>query len=98
MAHSTPVTLTATMASAPAVSVSAADNGLKRTVTVNYTGSSQNSFAGVVGRTAWALSGSSQAAATVASTLPSSINSSSRLSTRDLSGRLSGAVSSASTA
>jgi Flp pilus assembly protein TadG len=54
------------MASAPAVSVSAADNGLKRTVTVTYTGSSQNSFAGVVGRTSWALSGSSQAAATVA--------------------------------
>jgi Flp pilus assembly protein TadG len=54
------------MASAPAVTVTAADNGLKRTVTVNYTGSSQNSFAGVVGKTAWALSGSSQAAATVA--------------------------------
>jgi Flp pilus assembly protein TadG len=54
------------MASSPAVTVTAADNGLKRTVTVTYTGSSKNSFAGVVGRTTWALSGSSQAAATVA--------------------------------
>jgi Flp pilus assembly protein TadG len=54
------------MASAPSASISAADNGLKRTVTVTYTGSSKNSFAGVVGQTAWALSGSSQATATVA--------------------------------
>jgi Flp pilus assembly protein TadG len=54
------------MASAPSVSISAADSGLKRTVTVTYTGSSKNSFAGVVGQTAWALSGSSQASATVA--------------------------------
>jgi Flp pilus assembly protein TadG len=54
------------MDSAPNPSITAVDNGLKRTVTVTYTGSSKNSFAGVVGQTAWALSGNSQATATVA--------------------------------
>jgi Flp pilus assembly protein TadG len=48
------------------LTVNAVDNGLKRTVTVNYTASSKNSFAGVLGQAAWALSGTSQAAASVA--------------------------------
>jgi Flp pilus assembly protein TadG len=48
------------------LTVNAVDNGLKRTVTVNYTASSQNSFAGVLGQTAWALGGSSQSTSSVA--------------------------------
>jgi Flp pilus assembly protein TadG len=52
--------------SAPNLSVVASDNGLKRTVTVTYTASSPNTFAGVLGQTAWPLSGSSQATASVA--------------------------------
>jgi Flp pilus assembly protein TadG len=48
------------------LSVNAVDNGLRRTVTVSYTATSQNSFAGVLGQAAWALSGSSQATASVA--------------------------------
>jgi Flp pilus assembly protein TadG len=52
--------------SAPNLSVVAADNGLKRTVTVTYTASSKNSFAGVLGQAAWPLNGSSQATASVA--------------------------------
>jgi Flp pilus assembly protein TadG len=48
------------------LSVTATDNGLKRTVTVNYTASSPNSFAGVLGQTAWPLAGSAQATASVA--------------------------------
>ena len=52
--------------SAPSLSVNAVDNGLKRTVTVTYTASSQNAFAGVLGSAAWALNGSSQATASVA--------------------------------
>jgi Flp pilus assembly protein TadG len=52
---------------APAnLSVNAADNGLKRTVTVTYSAASQNSFAGVLGQTAWAVNGSSQSTASVA--------------------------------
>jgi Flp pilus assembly protein TadG len=48
------------------LSVSAVDNGLKRTVTVTYSAASQNSFAGVLGQSAWALNGSSQSTASVA--------------------------------
>jgi Flp pilus assembly protein TadG len=48
------------------LAVNAVDNGLKRTVTVSYTASSQNSFAGVLGQTAWALGGSSQSTSSVA--------------------------------
>jgi Flp pilus assembly protein TadG len=48
------------------LSVNAVDNGLKRTVTVTYTASSPNAFAGVLGRQAWSLGGSSQATASVA--------------------------------
>jgi Flp pilus assembly protein TadG len=48
------------------LSVNAQDNGLKRTVTVSYTASSPNSFAGVLGQTAWPLGGSSTATASVA--------------------------------
>jgi len=48
------------------LSVNAVDNGLKRTVTVTYTASSQNAFAGVLGQQTWALGGSSQATASVA--------------------------------
>ena len=52
--------------SAPVATVNATDNGLKRTVTVTYTAASKNSFAGVLGANTWALSGNSQATATVA--------------------------------
>jgi Flp pilus assembly protein TadG len=52
--------------SAANLTVTATDNGLSRTVSVNYTASSPNSFAGVLGQAAWALSGNSQAAAQVA--------------------------------
>jgi Flp pilus assembly protein TadG len=48
------------------LSVNATDSGLKRTVTVNYTASSPNSFAGVLGQSAWPLGGSSTATASVA--------------------------------
>jgi Flp pilus assembly protein TadG len=48
------------------LSVNAVDNGLKRTVTVAYTASSPNAFAGVLGQQAWALAGSSQSTASVA--------------------------------
>jgi Flp pilus assembly protein TadG len=48
------------------LTVNATDNGLKRTVTVTYTASSPNSFAGVLGQNTWALSGNSQASASVA--------------------------------
>jgi Flp pilus assembly protein TadG len=48
------------------LTVNATDNGLKRTVTVTYTASSPNSFAGVLGQKTWALNGSSQASASVA--------------------------------
>jgi Flp pilus assembly protein TadG len=54
------------LTTAPSVTVNASDNGLKRTVTVSYTAASQNTFAGVLGQAAWALSGSSQATASVA--------------------------------
>ena len=47
------------------LSVTATDNGLNRTVTVSYTASSQNTFPGILGKTAWPLSGSSQASSTV---------------------------------
>jgi Flp pilus assembly protein TadG len=48
------------------LTVNVVDNGLKRTVTVSYTASSQNAFAGVLGQAAWSLAGSSQATASVA--------------------------------
>jgi hypothetical protein len=48
------------------VTVNAVDNGLKRTATVTWTASSQNTFAGVLGQSVWALNGSSQATASVA--------------------------------
>jgi Flp pilus assembly protein TadG len=48
------------------VSVTAVDNGLKRTVTVNYTAASKNSFGGILRQADWALSGSSQATSSVA--------------------------------
>src|SRR5947209_1080198 len=54
------------LSAAPTPTVNAVDNGLKRTVTVSYTAASRNSFAGVLGQAAWALNGSSQAAASVA--------------------------------
>ena len=50
----------------PGVTVTANDNGLKRTVNVSYTASSPNTFAGVLGANAWALSGTSQSTASVA--------------------------------
>jgi Flp pilus assembly protein TadG len=52
--------------SSPNLSVTATDNGLQRTVTVNYTASSQNAFAGVLGQNAWPLAGSSQSTSSVA--------------------------------
>jgi Flp pilus assembly protein TadG len=48
------------------LSVSANDNGLKRTVTVTYAAASQNSFAGVLGQAAWAVNGTAQSTASVA--------------------------------
>jgi Flp pilus assembly protein TadG len=54
------------LATAANPTINAVDNGLTRTVTVTYTAASQNSFAGVLGQAAWALSGSSQATASVA--------------------------------
>jgi Flp pilus assembly protein TadG len=47
-------------------SVTAVDNGLTRTVTVNYTAASKNAFSGVLGQQNWALAGSSQATSSVA--------------------------------
>jgi Flp pilus assembly protein TadG len=52
--------------SLPVATVTASDNGLKRTVTVTYTAASRNTFSGVLGANTWALGGSSQATATVA--------------------------------
>jgi Flp pilus assembly protein TadG len=52
--------------SSPNLSVTATDNGLQRTVTVNYTASSQNAFAGVLGQNTWPLAGSSQSTSSVA--------------------------------
>jgi Flp pilus assembly protein TadG len=54
------------LTSVPSPSVTAVDNGLKRTVTVSYTAASNNSFAGVLGQASWALGGNSQATASVA--------------------------------
>ncbi len=54
------------MGSAASASVTAVDNGLTRTVTVNYTGSSRNSFSGVLGQQNWSLAGSSQSTSSVA--------------------------------
>jgi hypothetical protein len=50
----------------PNVTVSASDNGLKRTINVSYTASSPNTFAGVLGQNAWAINGTSQSTASVA--------------------------------
>jgi Flp pilus assembly protein TadG len=54
------------LATAANATINAVDNGLTRTITVTYTAASQNSFAGVLGQTAWALNGSSQSTASVA--------------------------------
>jgi Flp pilus assembly protein TadG len=51
---------------APNLSVTAADNGLQRTVTVNYTASSQNAISGVLLQNSWPLAGSSQSTSSVA--------------------------------
>ena len=48
------------------LTVNATDNGLKRTVSVSYTAGSQNTFSGVLGQPAWALTGNSQSTASVA--------------------------------
>jgi Flp pilus assembly protein TadG len=50
----------------PNVTITANDNGLKRTVNVSYTASSPNTFAGVLGQNAWAIGGTSQSTASVA--------------------------------
>jgi len=47
------------------LSVTATDNGLNRTVTVSYIASSQNAFAGILNKSAWPLSGSSQSSSAV---------------------------------
>jgi Flp pilus assembly protein TadG len=52
--------------SANNLSVSVNDQGLTRTVTVSYTGASQNIFASVLNQATWSISGSSTASATVA--------------------------------
>jgi Flp pilus assembly protein TadG len=50
----------------PNVTITASDNGLKRTVNVSYTASSPNTFAGVLGKNVWAIGGTSQSTASVA--------------------------------
>jgi len=52
--------------SAGNLSVAVNDQGLTRTVTVSYTGASQNIFAGVLNQTTWPIKGTSTATATVA--------------------------------
>jgi Flp pilus assembly protein TadG len=52
--------------SSSGLSVSATDNGLTRTVTVNYSAGSHNAFSGVLGTSTWAINGSSQSTASVA--------------------------------
>src|SRR5579862_4540400 len=54
------------LGTAASASVTAVDNGLTRTVTVNYTAASRNSFAGVLGQQNWSLAGSSQSTSSVA--------------------------------
>ncbi len=54
------------LGSAASASITAVDNGLTRTVTVNYTASSKNAFSGVLGQQNWALAGSSQSTSSVA--------------------------------
>jgi hypothetical protein len=54
------------LGSAASAAVTAVDNGLTRTVTVNYTASSKNAFSGVLGQQNWALGGSSQSTSSVA--------------------------------
>jgi Flp pilus assembly protein TadG len=66
MFNSQVANITALNYAAANLSVNATDNGLKRTVTVTYSASSPNSFAGVLGQKTWALSGTSQASASVA--------------------------------
>jgi Flp pilus assembly protein TadG len=66
MFNSQVANITALNYAAANLTVNATDNGLKRTVTVTYTASSPNSFAGVLGQKTWALSGTSQASASVA--------------------------------
>jgi Flp pilus assembly protein TadG len=61
------VSIISSLTYAPAnLTVNAVDNGLNRTVTVNYTAASPNSFAGVLGFKQWALTGTSQATSSVA--------------------------------
>ena len=52
--------------SSAGLSVTAVDNGLTRTVSVNYSASSKNAFSGVLGTPTWAITGSSQSTASVA--------------------------------
>jgi hypothetical protein len=54
------------MGTAASPAITAVDNGLTRTVTVNYTAASRNSFSGVLGQQNWSLAGSSQATSSVA--------------------------------
>ncbi len=54
------------LGTAASASVTAVDNGLTRTVTVNYTAASRNSFSGVLGQQNWSLAGSSQSTSSVA--------------------------------
>jgi len=49
-----------------APNVTVTNSGLMRTVTVSYTASSTNSFAGILGEPNWSLSGSSQASSSAA--------------------------------
>jgi Flp pilus assembly protein TadG len=54
------------LGTAATASITAVDNGLTRTVTVNYTAASRNSFSGVLGQQNWSLAGSSQSTSSVA--------------------------------
>jgi Flp pilus assembly protein TadG len=53
------------LSATPTLSVNITNNGLVRNVTVSYTANSVNNFPNVLGRTTWALSGSSTASSTV---------------------------------
>jgi Flp pilus assembly protein TadG len=47
------------------LAVTVTDSGLNRTVTVAYTATSQNAFANILNKSAWSLTGSSQASSSV---------------------------------
>jgi Flp pilus assembly protein TadG len=53
------------LASTPTPTVTITNNGLVRTATVSYTANATNNFPSLLGKTSWAISGSSSASSTV---------------------------------